>query len=57
MELMDKSLDKLYSLVYNRLGDVIPEVIVGKMAEAVSQRIELLSFTVCLDIEGISLPS
>ena len=35
MELMDKSLDKLYNLVYNKLNDTIPEVIVGKMAEAV----------------------
>ena len=36
MELMDKSLDKLCHLVYNRLGEVIPELMVGKMAEAVS---------------------
>ena len=36
MELMDKSLEKLCDLVYNRLGEVIPELIVGKMAEAVS---------------------
>ena len=34
-ELMDKSLEKLCHLVYNRLGKVIPELIVGKMAEAV----------------------
>ena len=36
MELMDKSLEKLCHLVYNTLGKAIPELIVGKMAEAVS---------------------
>lgn len=36
MELMDKSLDKLYQLVYNKLQEDIPEVVVGKMALAVS---------------------
>ena len=35
MELMDKSLDKLCHLVYNRLQEVIPELIVGRMAESV----------------------
>ena len=37
--LMDKSLEKLCHLVYNRLGKVIPELIVGEMAEAVSGKI------------------
>ena len=36
MELMDKSLDKLYQLVYIKLQEEIPEVVVGKMALAVS---------------------
>ena len=35
MELMDKSLDKLCHLVYKRLHEVIPEIIVGRMAESV----------------------
>ncbi|XP_003384504.1 PREDICTED: dual specificity mitogen-activated protein kinase kinase 6-like [Amphimedon queenslandica] len=34
MELMDKSLDKLYQLVYKKLNEKIPEVIVGKMADS-----------------------
>ena len=38
MELMDKSLDKLYQLVYKKLNEKIPEVIVGKMADSVSER-------------------
>ena len=42
MELMDKSLDKLCHLVYNRLGEVIPELMVGKMAEAVSEEFNQL---------------
>lgn len=37
MELMDKSLDKLYQLVYKKLNEKIPEVIVGKMADSVSK--------------------
>ena len=35
MELMDKSLDQLYKLVYRKLDLTIPESVVGKMAEAV----------------------
>ena len=36
MELMHKSLDKLYKLVYETLKLKIPEGILGKVAEAVS---------------------
>lgn len=35
MELMDRSLDQLYKLVYEKLKLRIPESVVGKMAEAV----------------------
>ncbi len=37
MELMDHSLHQLYKLVYETLKLSIPEDIVGKMAESVSQ--------------------
>ena len=36
MELMDRCLDQLYKLVYEKLELTIPEPVVGKMAEAVS---------------------
>ncbi len=36
MEMMDKSLHDLYKLVYNKLSQRIPENVVGKMAECVS---------------------
>ena len=36
MELMDRCLDQLYKLVYKKLELTIPETVVGKMAEAVS---------------------
>ena len=35
MELMDRCLDQLYKLVYEKLKLRIPEAVVGKMAEAV----------------------
>ena len=36
MELMDRCLGQLYKLVYKKLELTIPETVVGKMAEAVS---------------------
>ena len=36
MELMDRCLDQLYKLVYEKLKLTIPEAVVGKMAESVS---------------------
>ena len=36
MELMDRSLHDLYKLVYEKLHLIIPEWVVGKMADAVS---------------------
>ena len=39
MELMDRSLHELYKLVYDKLGERIPELVLGKMAESVSQYI------------------
>jgi serine/threonine protein kinase len=42
MELMDMSLDKLYILVYTKLKEKIPEVIIGKMANAVLKALTYL---------------
>ena len=36
MELMDSSFDKFYRFVYERLKERIPEVVLGKIALAVS---------------------
>ena len=36
MELMDRCLDQLCKLVYEKLKLTIPEAVVGKMAESVS---------------------
>ena len=38
MELMEKSLDNLYQIVYCKLHDTIPEEIIGKMVYSVSLR-------------------
>ena len=40
MELMDMSLHDLRLLVYDRLKQVIPETVLGKMAESVSNDTE-----------------
>ena len=55
MELMDRCLDQLYKLVYEKLKLRIPEAVVGKMAEAVRHylytryvRVDLLSPDVLL---------
>ena len=37
MELMDRCLDQVYKLVYEKLKLSIPEAVVGKMAEAVRE--------------------
>lgn len=36
MEVMDTSLERLYKLVYERLGERLPEDIIGKVTVAVS---------------------
>ena len=39
MELMDRSLEELYHLVYDKLEERIPELVIGKMALSVSTTI------------------
>lgn len=39
MELMDRSLEELYHLVYDKLEERIPELVIGKMALSVSTMI------------------
>lgn len=39
MEIMDQSLYMLYKLVYDKLGERIPELVVGRIAESVGGRI------------------
>ena len=36
MEMLHRSLHEVYKLVYDKLGDRIPERVVGRMAESVS---------------------
>ena len=52
MELMDRSLDQVYVLVYQKLRLRIPEDIVGKMAEAVRETTPTIphqSFWLCCE--------
>ena len=51
MELMDRCLDQLYKLVYEKLKLTIPEPVVGKMAESVSALPLSLS---CLSFPSLS---
>ena len=63
MELMDRCLDQLYKLVYEKLKLRIPEEVVGKMAEAVRHclythyvhpRLDLLRLTFYLSLFRLS---
>ncbi len=42
MEMLHRSLHEVYKLVYDKLGERIPELVVGRMAESVSPSLPLL---------------
>ena len=55
MELMDRSLEELYHLVYDKLKESIPELVIGKMALSVRTTLSIASLKLFSSSPSLSL--